>query len=221
MAENSVRTLKVCLQQRSSKVTWNYTWNQTLVTSPWNLHLTLHLHYTFHSTIENFSACYNTSSGIKLAASKADRLRSACSLAINSSNSCFLLDICGCTGSLRIWPCFKRKYFHIRSRIKRNAILWCSCFRLAKFRASFCSQSSSPSAITDFVWLARVSKCLKLLLNDTFQKQFIISKCCCFFLSLDGFTTICSWFCEIEIATNPPCLTSQCSTRHYQRLDLL
>ena len=25
-----VRTLRVCLQQRSSKVTWNYTWNLTL-----------------------------------------------------------------------------------------------------------------------------------------------------------------------------------------------
>ena len=46
--------------------------------SPGNLHLTLHLHYTFHSTIENFSACCNTS----LAASQVDRLRSAHSLAI-------------------------------------------------------------------------------------------------------------------------------------------
>ena len=26
----NVRTLRVCLQQRSSKVTWNYTWNLTL-----------------------------------------------------------------------------------------------------------------------------------------------------------------------------------------------
>ena len=26
----NVRTLRVCLQQRSSKVTWNYTWNRTL-----------------------------------------------------------------------------------------------------------------------------------------------------------------------------------------------
>ena len=40
--------------------------------------------YTFHSTIENFSACCNTSHGIKLAASQADRLRSACSLAIKN-----------------------------------------------------------------------------------------------------------------------------------------
>ena len=40
------------------------------------------LHYTFHSTIVNFSACCNTSRGIKLAASRADRLRSACSLVI-------------------------------------------------------------------------------------------------------------------------------------------
>ena len=110
------------LQQRSSKVTWNYTWNLTLLTSPGNLHLTLHLHYTFYSTIENFSACCNTSRGIKLVASQADRLRSAYSLAINISNSCFLLDICSCTGSLRIWPCFKEKYFHIRSRTKRNAL---------------------------------------------------------------------------------------------------
>ena len=38
------------------------------------------LHYTFHNTVENFSACCNTSCGIKLAASQADRLRSACSL---------------------------------------------------------------------------------------------------------------------------------------------
>ena len=50
--------------------------------------LTLHyvaLHYTFHTTIENFSACCNTSRGIKLAASQASRLRSACSLAIIST----------------------------------------------------------------------------------------------------------------------------------------
>ena len=47
-----------------------------------NLHLTLHSHYTFHSTIENFSACCNPSPGVKLAASQADRLRSACLLAI-------------------------------------------------------------------------------------------------------------------------------------------
>ena len=32
-----------------------------LLKSPGNLNLTLHLHYTFHSTIENFSACCNTS----------------------------------------------------------------------------------------------------------------------------------------------------------------
>ena len=43
--------------QRS--LTWNYTWNLTLLKSPGNLHLTLQLHYTFHSTIENFSACCN------------------------------------------------------------------------------------------------------------------------------------------------------------------
>ena len=82
VAENNVRTLKVCLQQRSSKVTWNYTWDLTLLKSPGNLHLTLHPHYTFHSTIVNFSACCNTSRGITLAASQADRLRSACSLAV-------------------------------------------------------------------------------------------------------------------------------------------
>ena len=72
MAENNVRTLKVCLQQRSSKVTWNYTWYLTLLKSPRNLHVTLHLHYTFHNTIENFSARCKTSCGIKLAASQAD-----------------------------------------------------------------------------------------------------------------------------------------------------
>ena len=37
---------------------------------------------TPYSTIENFSACHNTLRGIKLATSQADRLRSACSLAI-------------------------------------------------------------------------------------------------------------------------------------------
>ena len=41
VAENG-RTLKVSLQQRSSKVTWNYTWNLTPLKSPGNLHLTLH-----------------------------------------------------------------------------------------------------------------------------------------------------------------------------------
>ena len=54
---NNVR--KVCLQQRLPKVTRNYSWNLTLLKSPGNLHLTLQLHYTFHSTIENFSACCN------------------------------------------------------------------------------------------------------------------------------------------------------------------
>ena len=76
------RTMSVCSQQRSSKVTWNYTWNLTLLNCPGNLHLTLHSHYTFHSMIKNFSACFNTLCGIELAASQADRLRSACSLAI-------------------------------------------------------------------------------------------------------------------------------------------
>ena len=52
-----------------------------------NLQGTLHytnvvLHYSFHSTIENFSACCTTSRGIKLAASQASRIHSACSLAI-------------------------------------------------------------------------------------------------------------------------------------------
>ena len=71
----------VCLQQRSSKVSWNYTWNLTAL-NPQGIYT---LHYTFHSTIENFSACCNTSCGTKLAASQADRLRSACSLASNIS----------------------------------------------------------------------------------------------------------------------------------------
>ena len=56
-----------------------------LLKSPGNL--TLHyvaLPYNFDTTIENFSACCNTSRGIKLAASQASRLRSACSLAIIS-----------------------------------------------------------------------------------------------------------------------------------------
>ena len=42
VAENNVQTLKVCLQQRSSKVMWNYAWNLMLLKSPGNLHLTLH-----------------------------------------------------------------------------------------------------------------------------------------------------------------------------------
>ena len=61
----------------------NTSFHWSLLKSPGNL--TLHyvaLHYTFHTTIENFSACCNTSRGIKLAASQAWRLRSACSLAI-------------------------------------------------------------------------------------------------------------------------------------------
>ena len=37
---------------------------------------------TPYSTIENFSACHNTLRGIKLATSQANRLRTACSLAI-------------------------------------------------------------------------------------------------------------------------------------------
>ena len=61
----------------------NTRFHWSLLKSPGNLILhCVHLHYTFHSTIENFSACYNTSRGIKLAASQASRLRSACSLAI-------------------------------------------------------------------------------------------------------------------------------------------
>ena len=42
------------------------------------------LTFTFHSTIENFSACCNTWRGIKLTASQTLRLRSACSLAITN-----------------------------------------------------------------------------------------------------------------------------------------
>ena len=67
---------------RSSKVTWNYMWNITPLKSPGNLHLTLHLHYTFHSMIEDFSASCNTLRAIKLAASQANRLCSACLLPI-------------------------------------------------------------------------------------------------------------------------------------------
>ena len=40
------------------------------------------LHYTFHSMIEDFSASCNTLRGIKLAASQANRLCSACLLPI-------------------------------------------------------------------------------------------------------------------------------------------
>ena len=45
-------------------------------------YITLKLHFSQHD--REFSACCNTSCGIKLAASQADRLRSACSLAINA-----------------------------------------------------------------------------------------------------------------------------------------
>ena len=54
----------------------------SVLKSPWNP--TLQLHYTFHSTIENFSACCNTSRGIKLSASQTSRFRAACSLAITN-----------------------------------------------------------------------------------------------------------------------------------------
>ena len=79
VAENG-RTLKVSLQQRSSKVTWNYTWNLTPLKSPWNLRLTLR--FSQHDREFFCLLQYFISRGIKLAASQADRLRSACSLAI-------------------------------------------------------------------------------------------------------------------------------------------
>ena len=65
----------------------NTRFHWSLLKSPGNL--TLHyvaLHYTFHTAIENFSACCNTFRGIKLAASQASRFRSACSLAMISDD---------------------------------------------------------------------------------------------------------------------------------------
>ena len=48
----NVRTLRVCLQQRSSKVTWNYTWNLTLRRWIWRGGLTDgFLHYRFGGLI--------------------------------------------------------------------------------------------------------------------------------------------------------------------------
>ena len=72
-ASGQLSAITICSQRAS------LTHAQTLP-----LAVTLHLHYTFNSTIKNFSACCNTSRGIKLAVSEADRLRSACSLAIKS-----------------------------------------------------------------------------------------------------------------------------------------
>ena len=133
MAENNVRTLKVCSQQRSSKVTWNYTWNLTLLKSPGNLHLTLHLHYTFYSTIKNFSACCNTSRGIKLAASQADCLCSASSLAIKRHDLC-------CTTALHVdgqmQICLNFKYMKLMHWIKLLfPVAFATPYKLAKCRS--------------------------------------------------------------------------------------
>ena len=61
----------------------NTRFHWSLLKSPGNLTLQyVALHCTFYSTIENCSACCTTSRGIKLAASQALLLRSACSLPI-------------------------------------------------------------------------------------------------------------------------------------------
>ena len=79
-----------------------------------NLHLTLHSHYTFHSTIENFSACCNPSRGVKLAASQADRLRSACLLATTKPKLLMMLchsanfEVTRMEGGRSLSPSFRR-----------------------------------------------------------------------------------------------------------------
>ena len=70
------------------------------------------LHYL--STIENFSACCNTSRGIKLAASKASRLRWACSLAISATERLkrlfFPMVTRGYSEKIRVLLCGSRTY---------------------------------------------------------------------------------------------------------------
>ena len=71
------------LQQRSSNVTWNYTWNLSLLKSPGNPtpYITLTLHFSQHDR-EFLCLLQYFARLTKLAASQADLLRSACSLAI-------------------------------------------------------------------------------------------------------------------------------------------
>ena len=84
-SEHKIISSRSCHASLSNDITHQNTRSHWfLLKSPGNL--TLHyvaLHYTFHTTIENFSACCNTSRGIKLAASQASHLLSACSLTIN------------------------------------------------------------------------------------------------------------------------------------------
>ena len=70
----------------SNDITHQNTWFQwSPLKSLGNLTLHyIHLHYTFHSRIKNFSACCSTSCGIKLAPSQASRLRWACLLEIKT-----------------------------------------------------------------------------------------------------------------------------------------
>ena len=80
MAENNVRTLKVRLfttKVIKSHVKLHVKSNATKIPRESTPYITL--------TLQIFSACCNTSRGIKLTASQADRLRSACSLAINTA----------------------------------------------------------------------------------------------------------------------------------------
>ena len=101
-----------------------------LLKSAGNLHLTLH---TFHSTIENFYACCNTSRGIKLAASQADHLSLACSLATKRHDLC-------CTTALHIDSqmqiCLNFKYMKLMHWIKLLlTVAYGTPYKLAKCRS--------------------------------------------------------------------------------------
>ena len=88
--------------------------NATKISRESTPYITLTL-YTFYSTIKNFSACCNTSRGIKLAASQADRLRLDCSLAIKRHDLC-------CRTALHVDSqmqiCLNFKYMKLMPRIK-------------------------------------------------------------------------------------------------------
>ena len=79
MAENIVRTL-FTTKVIKSHVKLHMKSDTAKIPRESTPYITLKLHFSQHD--REFSACCNTSCGIKLAASQADRLRSACSLAI-------------------------------------------------------------------------------------------------------------------------------------------
>ena len=59
-SENKIINSRARRERLSNDITHqNKRFHWSLLKSPGNLHLTLHLHYTFHSTIDNFSACCN------------------------------------------------------------------------------------------------------------------------------------------------------------------